>query len=254
MSKLSLIGAGPGDPELITLKAIRALNEAQVVLYDALANEELLDYCNEDCIKVYVGKKPGIHRYQQIYINDMIVDFARKYENVARLKGGDPFVFGRGHEEMEHALANNIEVEIIPGISSAIAVPELNGIPVTKRGVNESFWTITGTTSSLELSDDIYLAAKSSATVIILMGMSKLNRIAEIFSESRGLNEPIAIIQNGSTRNQKSIIGDLSNIEKQVTEHKLGSPAIIVIGEVARYGNYMGQLANENNNGLSTSY
>ncbi len=249
MSKLSLIGAGPGDPELITLKAIRALNEAQVVLYDALANEELLDYCNEDCIKVYVGKKPGIHRYQQIYINDMIVDFARKYENVARLKGGDPFVFGRGHEEMEHALANNIEVEIIPGISSAIAVPELNGIPVTKRGVNESFWTITGTTSSLELSKDIYLAAQSSATIVIMMGMSKLSEIVKIFKKSRGDQESIAIIQNGSTTKQKSVVGDLTNIEELVSEHKMGSPAIIVIGEVAKYGKQKSQFSGELNHG-----
>lgn len=245
MSKLSLIGAGPGDPELITLKAIRALNEAQAVLYDALASEELLKFCREDCIKVYVGKKPGIHRYQQIYINDMIVDFARKYGNVARLKGGDPFVFGRGHEEMEHALAHNIEVEIIPGISSATAVPELSGIPVTKRGVNESFWTITGTTSSLELSKDIYLAAKSSATVVILMGMSKLNRIAEIFEASRGSKEPIAIIQHGSTSKQRSVIGNPTNIEKLVADRKMGSPAIIVIGEVARYGNIKGQFSDE---------
>ncbi|MEQ8336375.1 MAG: uroporphyrinogen-III C-methyltransferase [Cyclobacteriaceae bacterium] len=252
MSKLSLIGAGPGDPELITLKAIRALNEAQVVLYDALANEELLDYCNEDCVKVYVGKKPGIHRYQQIYINDMIVDFAKQYDNVARLKGGDPFVFGRGHEEMEHALAHNIEVEIIPGITSAIAVPELMGIPVTKRGVNESFWTITGTTRSLELSKDVHLAAKSSATVLILMGMSKLDKIVNIFKEHRGKHEPIAIIQDGSTIHQKLVIGDMANIEELASVHRLGSPAIIVIGEVAKYGNILGQVSREYNEGYDS--
>lgn len=249
MSKLSLIGAGPGDPELITLKAIIALNEAQVVLYDALANEELLDYCNEECVKVYVGKKPGIHRYQQIYINDMIVDFARQYEHVARLKGGDPFLFGRGHEEMEHALAHHIDVEIIPGISSAIAVPELSGIPITKRGVNESFWTITGTTSSLELSKDIYLAAQSSATIVIMMGMSKLSEIVKIFKKSRGDHESIAIIQNGSTTKQKSVVGDLTNIEELVSEHKMGSPAIIVIGEVAKYGKQQSQFSGELNHG-----
>ncbi len=129
MSKLLLIGAGPGDPELITLKAIRGLQEADVVLYDALVNKELLKHCRPDCELVYVGKKPGIHQYQQIYINDMIVDNAKRYETVVRLKGGDPFVFGRGHEELEHARAHGIAVEVIPGISSALSVPALSEIP-----------------------------------------------------------------------------------------------------------------------------
>ena len=173
MSELILVGAGPGDPELITLKAINALKKADVVLYDALANDEFLNYCRPDCIKVYVGKKPGIHSYQQIFINDMIVDYARQYQRVVRLKGGDSFVFGRGHEELECARAHGIEVTIVPGISSSISVPALNEIPLTKRGVNESFWVVTGTTVDHEMSNDINLAAQSSATVVILMGMKR---------------------------------------------------------------------------------
>lgn len=236
MSTLLLIGAGPGDPELLTLKAIKALKKAEVVLYDALVSEQLLAYCNPECELVYVGKKPGIHQYQQIYINDMIVDYGRKYQNVVRFKGGDPFVFGRGHEELEHARAHGMNVEVIPGITSAISVPALNEIPLTKRGVNESFWVITGTTSSLEMSSDIHLAAQSSATIVILMGMRHLNKIVNIFSSARGQNEPIGVIQNGSRRDEQSVFGEAGNIVDLVKERGLSSPAIIVVGEVVRLG------------------
>lgn len=229
-----MVGAGPGDIDLITIKGVKALKKADVVLYDALANEELLAYCRPDCHLVYVGKKPGIHQYQQIYINDMIVDFAREHEHIVRLKGGDPYVFGRGHEELEHAEEHGLEVEVIPGITSAIAVPALAGIPVTKRGINESFWVITGTNSSLRLSSDIYLAAKSSATVIILMGMRHLSEIVKIFKVSRGVDAAIGIIQNGSRSNQKTVTGKLKNIENIVCKKEITSPAVIVLGEVVR--------------------
>jgi len=236
MSKLLLIGAGPGDPELITLKAIRGLQEADVVLYDALVNKELLKHCRPDCELVYVGKKPGIHQYQQIYINDMIVDNAKRYETVVRLKGGDPFVFGRGHEELEHARAHGIAVELIPGISSALSVPALSEIPLTKRGVNESFWVITGTTSNLELSGDVHLAAQSSATIVILMGMKQLDQIIDIFRVTRGPAEAIGIIQNGSRPDERSVFGTIATISQKVADSGISSPAIIVIGEVVKLG------------------
>lgn len=234
MSKLILVGAGPGDPDLITLKAIKALQTADVVLYDALASKELLTYCKPDCVLVYVGKKPGIHQYQQIFINDMIVDYARQYNKVVRLKGGDPFVFGRGHEELEHARMHGIAVEVVPGISSSVAVPAVNEIPLTKRGVNESFWVVTGTTMDHELSKDVELAAQSSATVVILMGMKRLKRIISLFSKSRGSNEAIGIIQNGTRTDQKQVFGTLDNIQTKVDNAEISSPAIIVIGEVVR--------------------
>ena len=235
MSKLILVGAGPGDEELITVKGLNALNNADVVLYDALVNEALLKHCPASCELVYVGKKPGIHSYQQIYINSMIIEYGAKYEHVVRLKGGDPFVFGRGHEELEHAKVNGMEVELIPGISSAIAVPEMCEIPLTKRGVNESFWVITGTTSSLTLSSDIQLAAQSSATVVILMGMSHLSEIVEIFKRSRGDDERIGIIQNGTKDTERSLFTELHHVESLVAEHCISSPAIIVIGEVVKF-------------------
>lgn len=236
MSKLILVGGGPGDPDLITIKGLNWLKKADVVLYDELIPRQLLDYCSPYCQLIYVGKKAGIHRYQQIYINDMIVDFGRKYQNIVRFKGGDPFVFGRGYEEIEHAKAHGMEVEVVPGISSSIAVPATNGIPLTKRGVNESFWVVTGTLSSGTFSNDMHEAARSSATIVILMGMKNLQSIVEMIRLFRGDEEPIAIMQNGCRENQKSVFGTLGDILDKVREQGIGSPAIITIGEVVKCG------------------
>ena len=232
MSKLILVGAGPGDEELITLKGLKALENADVVLYDALVNQKLLAHCGSSCHLVYVGKKPGLHQYQQIYINDMIVDYARQYETVVRLKGGDPFIFGRGHEELTHAMEHGIEVEVIPGVTSAIAVPALSGIPLTKRGVNESFWIVTGTTSSGHFSQDMKMAARSTASVVILMGMKNLPEIIKLFKKYRSENEPVAVIQNGTFESERRGFGTLQSIIEVVNEKALKSPAIILIGEV----------------------
>ncbi|MCH5717657.1 uroporphyrinogen-III C-methyltransferase [Niabella hibiscisoli] len=175
-NKLILIGAGPGDPDLITVKAIKKLQEADVILYDALANEALLNYAKPACIKQFVGKRYGCHALSQSEINDTILEYAKKNECVVRLKGGDPFVFGRAWEEIEAAQSAGMQIEVVPGISSALAVPASQMIPVTARGTNESFWVVTGTTRSGDISRDIELAAQSSATVIILMAMSKRSR------------------------------------------------------------------------------
>ena len=234
MPCITLIGAGPGDPELLTLKAVHALQQAKVVLYDALVNPDLLQHCPPTCEFVYVGKKPGIHQYQQIIINDMLVDYAFKYGTAVRLKGGDPFVFGRGYEEAEHARRHGIHVKIIPGISSALAVPTLNDIPLTSRGVSQSFWVVTGTTANLSPSSDLALAAQSQATVVILMGMHNLHRIIPLFQKGRGEHTAVGIIQHGSTPLEKAVFGELHSIERQIREKQLSSPAIIVIGEVVR--------------------
>ena len=232
MSKLILVGAGPGDEELITLKGLKALKNADVVLYDALINQKLLTHCRSSCHLVYVGKKPGLHQYQQIYINDMIIDYARQFETVVRLKGGDPFVFGRGHEELTHATEHGIEVEVIPGVTSAIAVPALSGIPITKRGVNESFWVVTGTTSAGHFSRDMKMAAQSTASVVILMGMKNLTEIIRLFKKYRSEDEPVAVIQNGTFENERQGFGTLQSIIEVVNKKALKSPAIILIGKV----------------------
>ena len=244
--KLILVGAGPGNPDLITLKGVKALEKADVVLYDALASEELLNHCRPQTKKVFVGKRAGMHYYQQHVINQLIVDNAHEFGTVVRLKGGDPFVFGRGYEEKAFALKHGLEVEIVPGVSSAIAVPSNLDIPLTKRGVNESFWVVTGTTKENKLSKDMHLAAQSSATVVILMGMKKLSLIVELFKKHRSGEEPVAVIMNGTCTDERSGIGKLSSIEDIVERKGLDSPSIIVVGQVVKYGHeYLEQLSNQ---------
>ena len=230
--KLTIVGAGPGDVDLITVKAIKALASADVILYDALVNKDLLEYASPKTELIFVGKRKGCYAYQQNQINDLIVERALRCGHVVRLKGGDPFIFGRGAEELEYAKEYAIEVAVVPGISSAAAVPAYQGIPLTKRNASESFWVITGTTKSHKISGDIALAAKSTATVVILMGMSKLSEIVQIFSNEGKGETAIAIIQNGTRPNEKVGIGKMFNIESIVEEKQLSNPAIIIIGEV----------------------
>ena len=232
--KLTLVGAGPGDPELISIKGVKTLAEADVVLYDALVSKELLKYCRPSAIKIFVGKRKNKHAFTQEEINRKIVEMALKHGHVVRLKGGDPFVFGRGHEEIEFAECFNIEIEVVPGITSAVAVPELQGFPLTKRGIAESFFVTTGTTSSGEISKDIFYAAKSDATLVILMGMHRLSEIVQIFSNEGKKALPMAIIQNGTMPDEKVGLGLVSTIEEVAQQKDLGSPAVIVIGEVVR--------------------
>lgn len=229
--KLTIIGAGPGDAELITIKAIKALATANVILYDALVNEELLAYAPQAEV-IFVGKRFGCHAFNQDQINELIVAKAKQFGHVVRLKGGDPFVFGRGSEEIEFARQFGLETAIVPGISSALAVPASIGISLTQRKISESFWVITGTTSAHKLSQDVSLASQSSATVVILMGMHKLDQIVAIYKRNRTDDLPIAIIQNGTRKLQKKIIGTVSTIENLVKQNNMASPAIIVIGEV----------------------
>ncbi len=232
--KLTLVGAGPGDPDLITAKAIIALGKADIILYDALVNTKILQYAPPGVKKVFVGKRSGKYSLKQDQINNLIVDFAFTYGNVVRLKGGDPFVFGRGYEEIEFAQSFNIETQVIPGISSSVGVPALAGIPVTHRGLSESFWVITGTTRTGGLSRDIKLASQSSATVIILMGVNKLHEIVEIYKAQGKQNLPVALIQNGTLPDERIAVGTISRIEEIAASREIGSPAIIVIGEVVK--------------------
>jgi len=230
--RITLLGAGPGDPDLITLKGIKALQTADVVLYDALINEELLNYAPEHAVKVYVGKRSGDHSYSQDAVNQLMIDYAINYGHVVRLKGGDPFVFGRGFEELDFAASYSIPAQVIPGISSSIGVPGLQNIPVTHRGLSESFWVVTGTTASGKVSDDLYQAARSKATVVVLMGIHKLAEIAEIFKAEGKNRLPVAIIQNGSSANEKVVVGIVDTIVEIAEENKITSPALMVFGEV----------------------
>lgn len=230
--KFTLVGAGPGDPDLLTLKGVKALQSADVVLYDALANDTLLNHAPARAVKVFVGKRAGKHSATQQDINNLIVKYAFQFGHVVRLKGGDPYIFGRGHEEQEAASKAGIPTEVVPGISSAYAVPALQSIPLTKRGLSESFWVITGTTRSGAISNDIRLAAQSTATVVILMGMSKLKEIQQIFAAYNKNDTPVAIIQDGSLPTEKIGVAQVENMVEMAEKHQLASPAIIIIGEV----------------------
>jgi len=230
--KVTLLGAGPGDPDLLTLKGVKALQTADVVLYDALTNEALLEHAPATAIKVYVGKRSGEHSHSQDAINQLMIDYALNYGHVVRLKGGDPFVFGRGYEELDFAASYNVPVTVIPGISSAIGVPGLQQIPVTHRGLSESFWVITGTTTNGQISADIYQAATSNATVVILMGLKKLTKIVEVFKAAGRAQLPAAVVQNGSTETEKLVISTVENIVAKVAEEKIEAPALLIFGEV----------------------
>jgi uroporphyrin-III C-methyltransferase len=250
---LSLVGAGPGDIELITIKAIRVLREADIILYDALANEELLELAPNAC-KRFVGKRYGCHAFSQQEINSLIIESANQYGHVVRLKGGDPFVFGRAQEEIEAAQQAGIRVQVIPGISSALAVPASQMIPLTCRGINESFWVTTGTTSTGELSPDIRLAAQSTATIVILMAMSKLEEIMELFASYGKAETPAAIIQHGTTRDEKVVVGKVKDILYRSQHAGLSNPAIIIIGDVVSLHSKQTQTSSINIGNVMNAY
>ena len=232
--KLTLVGAGPGDEELITLKAIRLIEEADVILYDALANEGLLKYAKGAAEIVYVGKRLGIHSVSQDEINRIILQNCLAGKHVLRLKGGDPIVFGRGFEEKKYVEAFGIKTEIVSGITSAVAAPTSAGIPVTMRGISESFWVLTGHTKERELPKDMYLAAQSNATIIVLMGLSKLEEICQIFKNEGKGDLPVAIIERGTHGDERVLVGVVDTIAKLNMNAGLRNPAVLVFGEVVK--------------------
>ena len=229
---ITLVGAGPGDPELISLKGVKAIADADVILYDALVNEALLDYAKPECTKIYVGKRAERLSTSQDYINQLLVDYALTHGHVVRLKGGDPFVFGRGGEEIDYAARYAIPTAVVPGISSSIGLTGLQQIPLTYRGISDSFWVIAGSTSNGQLSQDIYTAVQTSATVVVLMGHAKLAEIAGLYQQYGRGDLPIALIQNGSLPSEKITLGRMDNIVYKANENRIDVPAIIVIGEV----------------------
>lgn len=231
-SKVSIVGAGPGDPDLITVKGLKAIQSADVILYDALVSEELLLMAKKGCVKVYVGKRAHQKSISQDKINHLIVQYANAHHHVVRLKGGDPFVFGRGYEEMKYVQKLNLDVTVIPGLSSSVGIATANHIPVTCRGINQSFWVLTGTTCAGKLSKDLGLAVQSSATVVILMGINKLNRIMDMFIKEGKSDLPIMIIENGTKENQRLTIGTASTIVQKAMNVGVKTPGIIVAGDV----------------------
>lgn len=237
MGKVTLIGAGPGNPDLITIRGMEQLKKADVIIYDRLASDELLSFARKNAVLVYVGKKPGEHSMQQEEINRTIITYAGQYEAVVRLKGGDPFVFGRGGEEIQALIGAGIPFQVVPGVTSAIAVPELAGIPVTHRGVGRSFHVITGHTKDGEetLPDDMETLAGLQGTLVFLMGLRNIEKITEeLMRYGKSPNTPAAVISNGTTLKERTVRGTLSDIAGRVRKAGLTSPVVIVIGETAK--------------------
>ncbi len=232
---LFVMGGGPGDPELITLKGYRVLKRANVILYDNLINKELLELAPEDCKMVYVGKQPYGNYTPQDVIHELIREYAQTHQVVVRLKGGDPFIFGRGFEEVLFAEKHGIPAHYIPGISSMQA-SGLNGIPLTHRGISESMWIITGTKKDGSLSKDLHCAIKSSATVVIYMGMKKLAEIAAIYKDAGLGAMPAAIIQHASLPQQKKVVCRAEDLPEAAAQGGLTYPAILIIGKVVEAG------------------
>jgi uroporphyrin-III C-methyltransferase len=232
MSKVYLTGAGPGDIELLTIKALRVIKEADVIIYDRLANPDILDEAKNGCEFVYVGKEDGRHIVPQDDINEIIYQNALKYENVVRLKGGDPFVFGRGGEEAQYLYERGIKFEVIPGITSAISAPAYAGIPVTHRGVAVSFRVVTGHESPHKKESQIpWETFKTDDTIVFLMGLHNLPKISKKLIEiGKSRDCPCAVISKGTTKEQSVVVGTLENIVEKAKD--VPTPALIVVGKV----------------------
>jgi uroporphyrin-III C-methyltransferase len=228
--KLTLVGAGPGDPELISVKGLRAIEAADILLYDALVHPSLLDQTSPDCVKIFVGKRDRNHAKTQDETNELIVFHALNNQHVVRLKGGDPFIFGRGQEEIDYAENFDIHCETVLGISS-VNLPGYYGMPLTQRGINESFWAVTATTRDGNLSRDLQLVAQSTATAVIFMGLGRLSQIMDIYRQLHRHDTPVAIISNGSLDSGRVIKATVAEIEALQNHERLPAPALIVIGE-----------------------
>jgi len=235
MGKVYLMGVGPGDEELITLKAIRMLEKCTAVMYDRLASTSVLKYLKPECEIYYCGKEPGCHYKTQEEINDMLVVLAKKDHVVGRIKGGDPFVFGRGGEEALALIEENIEFEVIPGITSPIAVLNYAGIPITHRGIAQSFHIFTAMTAE-KLNIDWNAVGRLEGTLVFMMGFKNLEKIAEsLIFNGKSKDTPCAVIMRGTTSKQKKVVGTLMDIVGKVQESEISSPCIIVVGEVVKF-------------------
>ena len=227
-----LVGAGPGDPELVTIKAIKVLKKADVVIYDRLANEKILEEAAGAKL-IYVGKKAGVHHKTQDEINQILIHEGQKYDTVVRLKGGDPFVFGRGGEEMLALLENGIEVEVVPGVTSAIGVPGTIGLPVTHRGVATSFTVVTGHEDPTKAESQVKWDFNAD-TIIVLMGIGNLEENVQEILKYKDPETPVCIIENGTMPGQRIVTGALGDIAQ-----KCSTPALVIIGPVVDVYNQM---------------
>ncbi len=231
MGKVYIVGAGPGDSELISVRGKRLVENCDVLIYDRLISDDIIMSAGKDCEKIYVGKENGGHSIRQEKINKIIIDKARQGHIVVRLKGGDPFVFGRGGEEVLALMESNIDFEVVPGITSAIAVPEIGGIPVTHRGISQDIHIVTGHTAETEITDYEALA-RTKGTIVFLMAAHSIGSIAERLMEyGMDPKTPVAAIERGGAADERIIRTDLKNIRYE----RIKPPAVIVVGKTAEF-------------------
>lgn len=238
-----LVGAGPGDPDLLTLRGANLLRCAGAVLYDALANDALLGWTADGAELIYVGKRAGRHALSQAEINELLRRKAHEHPIVVRLKGGDPFVFGRGGEEMEYLRHHGVPVEIVPGVSSAIAAPAAAGIPVTQRGMSRSFAVVTGHTLD---GDDAanWSALAQLDTLVVLMGVAHVGEIAaSLMAAGRAPDTPAAAIQSATLPDQRQVVATLGTLAQAMAAAEIGAPAVLVFGDVAQMATSTSQPA-----------
>lgn len=243
--KVYLVGAGPGDPGLMTIKGMELLRQADVVMYDALANPDLLKECKSGAELIDAGKRGGDHHLRQWQTNELLVKYAQEGKVVVRLKGGDPFLFGRGAEEAEELRKAGAEVHVVPGVSSSISVPELAGIPVTHRDHTSLVTFITGHEKDDRKEDRIDWKALvgGHGTLVILMGLGNAGHISsELVAGGMAPDTPAAIICSGSTPKQRIEVTDVAHLESTIKEKALEPPGIMVIGSVARLHDVLGDL------------
>jgi len=237
MGKVYIVGAGPGDPELITLKAIKCIEKADVILYDRLINKDLLKYAKKDADLIYCGKLPNYHTMKQETINKFLVKYAKNDKIVTRLKGGDPFIFGRGGEEAEYLARHQVPFEIVPGITAAMAASSYAGIPLTFRNVSRSCAFLTGHRA---LNDENELEElklmKSVDTLAIYMGVSNIPKIqSKLLKAGRKPNTPVAFIEWASTLEQRTIISTIKEMNKDAKIHEIENPCLMIIGDVVKF-------------------
>lgn len=231
---VAIVGAGPGDPELLTIKALRALQDADVVIHDRLIGEGVLDLARRDAERIYVGKAMSDHAVPQSGINDLLVTHARAGKRVVRLKGGDPFVFGRGGEELEALRAAGVDASVVPGITAATGCAASAGLPLTHRDYASAVTFVTGHGVDGEPDIDWQALAQPRHTAVIYMGLARAASLAaNLIAHGRSPDTPVAIIENGTRHNERVVTGTLSTIPQIVRSAKVGAPALIVIGEVA---------------------
>ena len=234
---VQIVGAGPGDPDLLTLRALRLLQDADVVVYDKLVGPEILGYARRDAGRIYVGKSKGCHSKSQDEINALLLREAQAGKRVVRLKGGDPFIFGRGGEEQAYLRAHGVEVEVVPGITAAAGCAAAAGIPLTHRGTAQAVTLLTGHAQDGEPDLDWAALARGGQTLVVYMGVSTAGVVARrLIEHGLGPSTPVAVVENGTLPNERSVTGQLGGLEALLRGRGITGPAVIIVGEVARFG------------------